>query len=714
MLKHKRENSLTFLDSLIKLAEKYTTSMPLKKEMLIDRDLSWLSFNRRILQEAGDPTVPLYERIKFLAIYSSNLDEFFRVRVAAIRSLAGLGKKRIQKELDFDPKALLKDILSEVNDQLDSLGSIFRNDILTGLGEAGIRLYHKDHILKSHKREITAYFKSHVLAGIQPVFFKETPDLFLENNNLYLVVELQNPEAPDQLEYAHLRIPDNLPRFRQLSRLRGKDYIIFIDDIIRENLAFIFPNHLILNCHSIKLNRDQDVALEKKISEHIVERVKKQLEKRKVGVPTRFLYDLNMPDHILHLLTGKLGLRAKELVPGGRYHNMNDLMKLPNPKAPLLKAAKSEPVALKLLDQHSCLFDAMDEHDRMLHFPYQSYDYILRLFNEAAIDPQVTSIRATLYRIAANSVVGQALISAAKNGKKVEVFVELKARFDEANNIRWAQKMEEAGVKVTYSMQDLKVHAKVALIRRETEGKVRSYAFFGTGNFNESTAGIYADHGLLTSHKGMCKELNYVFNYLQNGEDIPKNLKHLLVARFNMQDRFLKMIDREIEHAKAGNPGRIIIKLNNLEEETMIEKLYEASQAGVQTDLIIRGICRLKPQAPGLSENIRAIRIVDGYLEHARIFSFYNNGEPELYLSSADWMGRNLHRRIEVGFPVYDERAREEINEMLRLQLADNTKARLLDENLKHHVIEIQGKKVRSQHDFHKYLAAAERARKGS
>ncbi|MCE7994053.1 MAG: polyphosphate kinase 1 [Roseivirga sp.] len=680
---------------------------------MIDRDLSWLSFNRRILQEAGDSTVPLYERIKFLAIYSSNLDEFFRVRVAAIRSLAGLGKKRIQKELEFDPKLLLKDILSEVNDQLDLLGRTFRNDILTDLKEQGIRLYHRDHVLKSHKREVTAYFKSHVLAGIQPVFFEDSPHLFLENNNLYLILELQNPEIPDKLEYAQLRIPEGLPRFRQLSRLRGKDYIIFIDDIIRENLSFVFPDHLVLNCYSIKLNRDQDVALEKKISEHIVDRVKKQLEKRKVGVPTRFLYDQQMPDHMLTLLSDKLGLKAKELVAGGRYHNMNDLMKLPNPKAPLLETPGLQPVALRVLDQHQSLFDAMDEQDRMLHFPYQSYDYILRLFSEAAIDPKVISIRATLYRIAANSVVGQALISAAKNGKKVEVFVELKARFDEANNIRWAKKMEEAGVKVTYSLKDLKVHAKVALIQRVTERKTKSYAFFGTGNFNESTAGIYADHGLLTAHKGMCKELNQVFEYLQHGQSISKNLKHLLVARFNMQKRFLRMIDREIEHVKNGKEGQIIIKLNNLEEETMIVKLYEASQAGVKIDLIIRGICRLKPQTPGLSENIRAIRIVDGYLEHARIFKFANNGDPELYLSSADWMGRNLHRRIEVGFPIYDDVALEELNEMLNLQLADNTKARLLDENLQHIPMDTKRKKVRSQNDFHQYLKQKEAARKG-
>lgn len=686
--------------------------MALHPNQLIDRDLSWLSFNHRILEEAADPSVPLYERIKFLAIYSSNLDEFFRVRVAAIRSLAGLGKKRIQKELDFDPKALLKAILGEVGKQLDQLGSIFRDDILKSLNDEGIKLYYRDHILKSHKREISTYFKSHVLADIQPVFFEEGEDLFLENKALYLLIELQDPEAPDRLIYAQVRIPDHLPRFKQLASIRGRHYLIFLDDIIRENLSFIFPDHLVLNCFSIKLNRDEDVALEAKISEDIVEKVKKQLEKRKVGAPTRFLYDQAMPQHMVNMLSEKLGLKSKEMVTGGRYHNMNDLMGLPNPKGSTLKAAKLHPVALKKLDAEECLFDAMDHHDRMLHFPYQSYDYILRLFNEAAIDPKVTSIRATLYRIAANSVVARALISAARNGKKVEVFVELKARFDEANNIRWAEKMEEAGVKVTYSLPKLKVHAKVALITRKADEKTKHYAFFGTGNFNENTAGIYADHGLLTAHKGMCKELNYVFDYLQQGEDIPRPLKHLLVARFNMQERLLGLIDREIALAKKGESARIIIKLNNLEEQEMITKLYEASQAGVQIDLIIRGICKLKPGKEGLSENIRAIRIVDGFLEHARIFKFFNNGQSETYLSSADWMNRNLHKRIEVGFPIKDKVALEELDHLLELQLADNTKARLLNENLEHSKIEGAGKRVRSQEEFHKYLLTRERRQK--
>jgi len=683
--------------------------MSSEKDMFIDRDLSWLSFNKRILDEAADSSVPLYERIKFLAIYSSNLDEFFRVRVAAIRSLAGLGKKKIEKELDFDPKQLLKDILKEVGDQLECLGKTFREDILKDLNENNIKLYYNDSLLDSHQREVTSYFKSHVLADIQPQFFQDGEELFLENKSLYLVVELQDSGSIDQSTYAYVKVPDHLPRFKELSNIQEKHYIIFLDDIIRENLKFIFPNYVVLNCFSIKLNRDQDVALEAKISEDIVKRVKKQLEKRKVGAPTRFLYDGAMPQKMVEMLSDKLGLKSKEMAKGGRYHNMNDLMGLPNPVGAVLKAPKLKSVALKKLDQYEYLFDAMDHQDRMLHFPYQSYDYILRLFNEAANDPKVTSIRATLYRVAAESTVVRALISAAKNGKNVEVFVELKARFDEANNIRWAEKMEEAGVKVTYSFEKLKVHAKTAIVHRKDGAETKSYAFLGTGNFNENTAGIYADHGLLTSEEGMCKELDYVFDYIQRGENIPLPLEHLLVARFNMQEKLLDLLDREIDFAKQGKGGHVIIKLNNLEEETMISKLYEASQAGVKVDLIIRGICRLKPQTKGLSENIRAVRIVDGFLEHARIFKFANGGKPEMYLSSADWMNRNLHKRIEVGFPIYDEVVFEELNELLKLQLADNTKARLLDENLEHNLIETKGEKVRSQIDFHQYLATRER-----
>ena len=675
---------------------------------IIDRDLSWLSFNQRILDEAKDQSLPVYERIKFLAIYSANLDEFFRVRVAAIRSLAGLGRKKIKKQLDFDPKLLLSQILEEVNIQLNEYGAVFRDQVIPALQDNHVVLYYQKKPLQSHRAEITRIFKNKVLSYIQPHFFqkKSSKKLFLENYGLYLIVELQRNDPSGEITYAHVQVPSgNLPRFFPLTPVRGKNYLIFLDDIIRENLRFIFPEYQVLRCHAVKLNRDQDVSLEKKISEDIVKRVKKQLEKRKVGIPTRFLYDLDMPKHMLTLLVKTLGLKTKDLVPGGRYHNMNDLMKLPNPKAPLLTGTKLSPVLLKKLDTATCLFDVIEEKDQMLHFPYQSYDYILRFFNEAAIDPKVTEVRATLYRVAAHSLVAQALISAAKNGKKVAVFVELKARFDEANNIQWAEKMVAAGVKVTYSFEKLKVHAKVALVKRKiANGKTKRYAFFGTGNFNENTAGVYADHGLLTAHNGMTKELNQVFDYLQKGTDLKLPLKHLLVARFNMTAQLVRRIDREIAHVKQGKKGYIMIKLNNLEEENMIMKLYEAGQAGVKIDLIIRGICRLRPQSEGLSENIRAIRIVDSYLEHARIFKFHNDGQEEVFLGSADWMNRNLHHRIEVNFPIYDENALEEINQLLSLQLADNTKARLLDDQLHHHFIEKPGKPVRSQVAFHNYL----------
>lgn len=686
--------------------------MPLKKELLIDRDLSWLSFNKRLLEEAQDDSLPIYDRIKFLAIYSSNLDEFFRVRVASLRSLAGLGKKNIKRQLAFSPKKLLQSVLNEVNDQLKDYGGIFQKSILPELKNKGIRLYYNEKILKTHLRECTVFFKSHILAHIQPYFFQPSDKLFIENNGIYFIVELEKLDGSEVTCFAHLRIPTEVPRFLQLSAIGNKHYIAFIDDIIRQNLNFIFKDYKVLNCFSVKLNRDQDVDLENSIDIDIVSNIKKQLEKRKVGVPTRFLYDKSMPDYILKTLVDTLELEIKDLVPGGRYHNLNDLMALPNPIGSALKSKKLTPVSIKVLDDYQSIFKAIEEKDRILHFPYQSYDYILRFFNEAATDPSVTSIKATLYRIAANSVVAQSFISAAKNGKKVEVFVELKARFDEANNIRWAERMIEAGVIVTYSLPDLKVHAKVVLIRRKTDNGVKKFAFFGTGNFNENTAGIYADHGLLTTHNGMTQELESVFHLLQKGTEITLQLKYLLVARHNMQTKLIALIDREIEHVKNGKIGHFIIKLNNLEEETMIEKLYEASQAGVQIDLIIRGICRLRPGIPEISDNIKAIRVVDGFLEHARIFKFYNNGNPELFMSSADWMSRNLHRRIEVGFPIYDEDAFNEISQLLELQLKDNTKARSLDSNLNHHLIHSKTKAVRSQTDFYKYLVDKEKSQK--
>ncbi|MFA0961536.1 polyphosphate kinase 1 [Roseivirga sp. BDSF3-8] len=677
----------------------------------IPRDLSWLSFNYRVLLEATDKSVPLFERIKFLAIYSSNLDEFFRVRIASLRQVDALDKPDIKKALYHMPQEVLDSIYEEVNNQQDEYGRIFREEILPELFDNDIHLYQNENIRPEHRAFVVRYFRSKVLSYLQPTILsqgKKAP--FLENRAIYLAVKLQKPGS-NHVTYAHLNIPSGeLPRFISIPQPGHTQYLIMLDDIIRYNLTAIFPGYIILGCYSIKLNRDADLAIEDEFSGDLVNKIRTQLDQREIGPPSRFLYDSEIDPDLLDFLVEKFKLNEKDLVSGGRYHNLYDLFSIPEPKKESLTYHPLAALHKPALENIVSLFDAIDSEDRMLHFPYQSYDYVLRFFNEAAIDPAVTHIKVTLYRIAHNSFIANALISAARNGKKVTVFVEVKARFDEENNLRWAEKMEKAGVRLIYSIPGLKVHAKVALVRRrDEEGNKKHYAFFGTGNFNENTANIYADHGLMTSHAGMTDELNNVFKYLHKRKIPKEEFRHLLVSQFNLDTRFVKMIDKEIAAAKEGKPASIIIKLNNIEERHMIDKLYEASQVGVDIQLIVRGICCLRPGVKGLSENIRAIRIVDRFLEHARIFIFHNGGSEKMYLSSADWMRRNLHDRIEVGFPLYDPKLKAEIRKLIDLQLQDTCKGSLLDKHLVNHpIVGREDCQVRSQMDFYEWLRSQE------
>lgn len=677
---------------------------------LFNRDLSWLAFNYRVLHEAKDPNVPLYDRLKFLAIYSSNLDEFFRVRVASLQSLNKLGKKKVKKSLDFSPKKILEEIHKNVNKQLDEFGQLFRNELLPQLKAKKIFVYVNETIPEAFHAEIEHYFRSKVLAYLQPYYLnrKNKKEPFLDNKAIYLALSIKatgNPQGPE--EYAYVNIPTgHLTRFFKIKEANQGHHYILLDDILRLNLKVVFPEHDVLACHSIKLNKSADLNIEDEYSGDLLEKISKQITKRNIGVPSRFLYDSEMDNNLLHELINTFGISEEELVPGGRYHNLNDFMTLQNPLKPALEQPKQQPVKKTTLDQGNSIFEAIKNKDCILHFPYHSYDYVLRFFNEAAIDPEVEEIKITLYRIAANSLIANALISAVNNGKQVTVFVELKARFDEENNIRWAKKMQKAGINIIYSIPGLKVHAKVALIKRKLKkGEPKGYAFFGTGNFNESTAGIYADCGLLTCHKKMIAELDQVFTYLDKRKKI-KPFKHLLVSQFNLQPGFAAMIDREIAIAKAGEKAEIIIKLNNLEDEVMIARLYEASQAGVQIKLINRGICCLLPNDPTFSENIDVYRLVDMYLEHSRVFIFRHGGENNMFLSSADWMKRNLYRRIEVGFPIYDPDIKKEIIQMINFQLSDNMKAKKLDKNHKHLPIKRSpnARKIRAQVQFYNWL----------
>ncbi|WP_084185687.1 polyphosphate kinase 1 [Chitinophaga niabensis] len=631
---------------------------------LYDRDLSWLSFNNQVLLMAANEQVPIFERVRFLSIFSSNLDEFFRVRMPAILAL---------QQLQVSQEGLLFAVQQVIGRQLQEFGRILTSEVLPGLHRHGVHLYYGDVIQAAHRPAIKDYFFNTVLGFLQPqkIVMEHPVEVFLENNALYLVVCFENNG------YALVNIPSNhLPRFLSLP----DQHIIFLDDVIREHLPFLFPGQQVKGCYSIKLTRDAEIDVDE-FSGHLLQKVESMLVKRALGLPTRFLHDSKMPEDLQHNLAAYFRIAPQEMASGGRYHHLRDLADLPV-KDPALNYPRLPSARVKALETEETLLNTILQKDVLLHVPYQNYDYILRFFNEAATDPDVQEIYVTLYRVASGSQIVNALISAARNGKQVTVMVELKARFDEANNVRWAKRMKEAGVKILYSIPNLKVHAKVALVKRKRGYTWDHIGLYATGNFNESTARFYTDHVLLTAHAGMTQELELLFIYMQTGiapakyHFLPFN--HLLVAQFNLVNRFTEMIRREVNNARAGMPARITIKLNNLQEKQMIAELYAAAEAGVEVKLIIRSICCIVPR-----KGISIHRIVDRYLEHARVFVFHNNGAEEVYMGSADWMNRNLHRRIEVCFPVYDPVYAQQLKDILALQLADNTNAVILDDEMR-------------------------------
>jgi polyphosphate kinase len=647
------------------------------------RDISWLSFNYRVLLEAEDVTLPLYERIRFLSIYSSNLEEFYEIRVAEHRGV--IMKKKFVDETDVDAEETLTEITREVNRQQLEYYRIFSDTILPELNRRNIYLYQDCRPAAFHETFVRDFFNEEVFPFLSPVMI-QTGDIrtFIRDRRLYLIVRMLKKGQESGFHYALMKIPfAKAPRFIELPPHEGRYYIMFIDDIIRANLSTIFPGYVIDCCHSIKISRDADIFIEDEKSANIIETIRNKLKKRKIGDLSRFMYDREMPDDFLAFVCQAFGIRGDDLVVGGRYLNLQDLSKLPNPRGKELEQSFPPPMRIPFLDETGSMFRAISEKDILLHFPYQSFDYLIRLLMEAAFDPAVDEIKITQYRVAENSAVINTLISAARNGKKVTVFVELKARFDEENNMSTAELMKQAGIRIIYSIPGLKVHAKVAIIlRKETAGtaELRSFAYLSTGNFNEKTAKSYADMALLTSHTGYIEDINNVFGVLEGKLSAPV-FRHLLVARFNMVPELKRMIRREIAYAAAGRQGRIILKMNGLHDREMIDELYRASQEGVEIDLIVRGICCLIPNQP-YSRNIRITRIVDMFLEHARIWYFYNDGEEDLYLTSADWMRRNLSRRIETAAPVADPHIKQEIIRILDLQLSDNTKACLIDEHL--------------------------------
>ncbi|RAJ04282.1 polyphosphate kinase [Chitinophaga skermanii] len=644
-----------------------------------DRDLSWLSFNYLVLKMAGRQEVPLYERIKFLSIFSSNLDEFYRVRISALLAVNAIGD-----DSDLEAIQLLKDIQTEIARQQQVFGDILRNQLRPLLEEKNVHLYFAEELMPAHQAAAKSYFFNTVLGFLKPMWLdpQRSGELFLENNTLYFAVALQ-PNQGGHEQYVIVNIPStNLPRFT-VQHTDGNMHILWLDDIVRTHLPKIFPGYKVNGCYAVKLTRNAEIDLYD-FPGDLLEQVEELIVQRELGLPTRFLYDAQMPENMLQALALYFHILPQEMVAGGHYHNLKDLNDLPLPlKAEGLLYEKWPAQPVPQVESSDGLLDTLLQQDVLLHTPYHSYNPVLRFFNEAATDPNVTEIYVTLYRVASGSQIVQSLISAARNGKQVTVLVELKARFDEANNIRWAKRMKEAGVKIIYSIPGLKVHAKIALVKRKKGWQHEYFALLATGNLNETTARFYTDHILLTSHATITQEMELLFMYLQTRES-PRDyhfipFKELIVAQFNMVERFEGLIDREIAHVQAGRKGHIIIKLNNLQERKMIDKLYEAADAGVRVELIVRSICCI---LPGYSPNLTVHRLVDRYLEHGRVFWFANNGGEEMYLGSADWMSRNLYHRIEVCFQLHNPAFIQQMKDMLHLQLADNTNAVILDNDL--------------------------------
>lgn len=638
----------------------------------ITRDLSWLHFNHRVLQEAADPRVPLYERINFLAIYSSNLDEFFRVRIASLRSYRKLGKKT-RRELEIKPKKELRDLRQVVRSQQEQFGQIFQSSILPELAQHGIKLLKETEYQPAQRQFAHHFFYEKVYPLLKELTLdsksKEAP--FLLNKALYLVVTFPNAE-----DLSIINIPsDQLPRFIKLpSEAPDQHPFTFLDDLIRANLEH-YLERPVQGVYSIKVSRDAEIYIDDEFSGDLVEKIRAGLKERQVGLPTRFLYDASMPPELVSRLKTSFQLHKNDLIPGARYHNFNDFFAFPNPTGKTeLHYEPLPPLPHPELEQATSILSLLDSKDVMLHFPYQKFDYIPQLIREAAHDPEVTAIKITLYRVAGQSAVVEGLLEALRMGKQVMAFIEAKARFDEASNLHWGQQLEKAGAQVQYSYPGIKVHTKLLLINRRKADDIRHYAYLGTGNFNEKTARIYCDHALLTADQRLGKEVAKVFDLLQGGIIVPKT-KHLLVAPFYLRDRLMALIDREIELAKAGKNASIFLKLNSLEEKSMISKLEEAAAAGVHIRLIVRGICCLLPE-PGT--NLEVISIVDRFLEHARVYIFGNDGDELVYTASADWMNRNLFNRIEVAIPIYDPVIRTELQQLMDLQWADNCKARII------------------------------------
>ncbi|QKG58988.1 polyphosphate kinase 1 [Hymenobacter sp. BRD128] len=693
------------------------------------RDLSWLRFNARVLQEAQCPTVPLLERLKFLAIFSANLDEFFKVRVATLRRLVKLKKKTRAQLPGGSPKRLLAEVLAEVHRQQEEFGRTFREVLLPALQGAGIRLLTAEELTEAQCDWVKTYFQENVRDLLSPIVLDDTlHQLFLKDQAVYLTFDLTQPlpspaagkgkakkATAERVVIMELPTKRHGGRFVALPGGAGTaddpHLVLFLDDVVRAGAASLFPAYGRVQVNAIKLSRDAELDIEEEISGDLMAKIKSSLAKRATGYPARLLFDPATPKSVLKAIKQKTGIEDEELVEGSRYHNFRDFFGFPDfGRRDLLNPAWTE-LPHPSLPRTGPLLPSIARRDHLVHPPFQSFDVVPRLLREAAHDPRVSAISLTLYRVAPKSAVVKALLRAVKNGKQVTAVVELKARFDEESNLHWAEKLQRAGAHVIFTPPELKCHAKLLLITRraEADDQPQRYAYLSSGNFNEATAHLYADHGLFTASPDITAEVDQVFRYFITGEE-PGHLQHLLVAPFTLRKQLLKLIAAEASRAKHGEDAYIILKVNSLEDPGMIAALYAASQAGVRIELLIRGIGCLVPGEPGLSETISQRGLLDRYLEHARIYVFGNGGQEKVYVSSADWMSRNLDRRVEVAFPLLDDTLRAEIRHLLDLERQDNVKARDFDN---HYILPAEGQPVvRAQEAERTYLQKLARRRR--
>ncbi len=674
-----------------------------------NRELSWLQFNARVLQEANDSKIPLIERLRFLGIFSNNLDEFFKVRYATIKRIADAGKGGKSYLGGMSAKDLMEEITQIVISQQSHSLRILTN-IEKELKKENIFIIDEKEVSPSQSEFISEYFIHKVSPALVTIMIGELEEFpSLKDSAAYLAVRMVMPKNDETFEtkhnYALIEIPRSIDRFVVLPQEGDKQYIIILDDLIRHSLHNIFSifNYQSISAYMIKITRDAELDIDSDLSRSFIDKISKSVKGRSSGDPVRFVYDKSIDKSTLNFLLDKMGItRTDSIIPGGRYHNRRDYMSFPSLGRPDLQYVKKEPLPIPGLSLQGSLLEKIAEKDYLLHTPYQTFMYVVKFLREAALDPNVKSIKITIYRLAQISHIASSLINAVKNGKVVTVQIELQARFDEEANIKYAEQMQSEGVKLVFGVKGLKVHCKACIIERLEGNTIERYAIISTGNFNESTARVYTDYTLFTADPKICKEINKVFDFFEVNYKITE-YKHLIVSPHYTRNELYQLIDDEIKNRKKGLPSGIKLKLNSLSDFNMIDKLYEASRAGVKIKIIIRGICCLIPGVKGMSENIEAISIIGKFLEHTRLFIFENAGNSNIYISSADFMGRNLDNRVEITCPIYDEDIKKEILENFEIGWSDNVKARIMSVRNDNAYRRNNREPVRSQFKMHDY-----------